>query len=354
MVSLLAFASLAFATSQADTTARSSTVAIYATQPPIIDGRDNDPVWRQAPPITEFTQWQPTEGKAPRFKTDAKVAYDAANLYVFVRSFDPHPDSIIKLLERRDSFTPSDMIWLFLDPYHDKRTGYEFGVNAAGVKLDAQISNGGNEDFAWDAVWDVATTVDSLGWSAEFRIPLSQLRYGKGRSHTFGFTIDRDIYRYNERVSWPAFSQSKPDMLSQLGTLDGLENLEVPRRLEAMPYVVSKRASTIVHNQFTNPNSVSVGGDVKYRVASNMTWTRRSIPTSARSSPIRRSSTSLHTRASSTSVVRSSSPDADSSSSASTARTSTAGGKASTIVGALAGRRSWPAPTATLSRRRRR
>jgi hypothetical protein len=271
MVSILAFASLAFATIHADT-ARISTVAIYATRPPIIDGKDNDPVWRQAPPITEFTQWQPTEGKAPRFRTEAKIAYDASNLYVFVRAFDPHPDSIIKLLERRDTFTPSDMIWLFLDSYHDKRTGYEFGVTPAGVKLDAQLSNGGNEDFAWDAVWDVATTIDSLGWTAEFRIPLSQLRYGKGRRHSFGFTVDRDIYRYNERVSWPAFSQSKPDMLSQLGTLDGLENLEVPRRLEAMPYVVSKRASTITNNQFTNPNSVSVGGDVKYRVASNMTF----------------------------------------------------------------------------------
>jgi len=268
MISLIAIVSLALANPD---TAAVSTVAIYATRPPIIDGRDNDPVWRQAPPITEFTQWQPTEGKPPRFKTEARVAYDAANLYVFVRAFDPHPDSVIKLLERRDSFTPSDMVWLFLDPYHDKRTGYEFGVNAAGVKIDAQLSNGGNEDFAWDAVWDVATTIDSLGWTAEFRIPLSQLRYGKGRSHSFGFTIDRDIYRYNERVSWPRFTQSKPDLLSQLGTLDGLENLEVPRRLEAMPYVVSKRASTIVNNQFTNPNSVSVGGDIKYRVASNMT-----------------------------------------------------------------------------------
>ena len=271
MLSLLALASLALATASQDT-AHSATVAIYATRPPIIDGKDNDAVWRQAPPITEFTQWQPTEGKTPRFRTEAKIAYDASNLYVFVRAFDPHPDSIIKLLERRDTFTPSDMIWLFLDSYHDKRTGYEFGVTPAGVKLDAQLSNGGNEDFAWDAVWDVATTIDSLGWTAEFRIPLSQLRYGKGRRHSFGFTVDRDIYRYNERVSWPAFSQSKPDMLSQLGTLDGLENLEVPRRLEAMPYVVSKRASTIIHNQFTNPNSVSVGGDVKYRVASNMTF----------------------------------------------------------------------------------
>src|SRR5689334_18569250 len=268
MISLIAIVSLALANPD---TAAVSTVAIYATRPPVIDGRDNDPVWRQAPPITDFTDWQPTEGKAPRFKTEAKVAYDAANLYVFVRAYDPRPDSIARILERRDTFTPTDKIWIFLDSYHDKRNGYEFGVTPAGVKLDGQISNGGNEDFAWDAVWDVATQIDSLGWTAEFRIPLSQLRYGKGRRHSFGFTIDRDIYRYNERMSWPAFSQSKPDMLSQLGNLDGLQNLEVPRRLEVMPYVVTKRASTIVQNQFTNPNSVSAGGDLKYRVAPSVT-----------------------------------------------------------------------------------
>src|SRR6185312_1374416 len=78
-------------------TARVTTVAVHARQPPVIDGRDNDAVWREAPPITEFTQWQPTEGKAPRYKTEAKVAYDAANLYVFVRAYDPHPDSIISV-----------------------------------------------------------------------------------------------------------------------------------------------------------------------------------------------------------------------------------------------------------------
>src|SRR5690348_7098699 len=103
-------------------TARVSTVAVHAQRAPVIDGRDNDPVWREAPPITEFTQWQPTEGKAPRYKTEAKVAYDASNLYVFVRAYDPHPDSIISVLERRDTFTPSDKIWIFLDSYHDKRT----------------------------------------------------------------------------------------------------------------------------------------------------------------------------------------------------------------------------------------
>ena len=249
----------------------SGTTAVRADAAPVIDGKDDDAVWRTAPPITGFKQWQPTEGKEPRFRTEAKVAYDAANLYVFARAFDPHPDSIIRLLERRDTFTPSDMIWIFVDSYHDRRTGYEFGVNAAGVKMDQAVYDGGNEDGAWDGVWDVATTIDSLGWTAEFRIPLSQMRYGQEKSHTFGFTIDRDIYRYAERVSWPMLSQSKPDLVSQLGALDGLDDLEAPRRLEALPYVVTKSASRITNNAFAQKSNVTVGGDVKYRVAPNLT-----------------------------------------------------------------------------------
>ena len=78
----------------------SSAVVIRASQSPVIDGRDDDAAWREAPAITGFRQWRPTGGKAPRFRTEAKIAYDAANLYVFVRAYDPHPDSIIKLLER--------------------------------------------------------------------------------------------------------------------------------------------------------------------------------------------------------------------------------------------------------------
>ena len=86
----------------------SGAVAVRAVTPPVIDGKDDDAIWRDAPPITAFRQWQPTEGKEPRFRTEAKVAYDAANLFVFVRAFDPHPDSIIRLLERRDS---GHLVW---------------------------------------------------------------------------------------------------------------------------------------------------------------------------------------------------------------------------------------------------
>ncbi|MEO7685040.1 MAG: DUF5916 domain-containing protein [Gemmatimonadaceae bacterium] len=237
----------------------------------MIDGNGDDQIWSSTPAITAFKQWRPTEGKAPRYKTEAKIAYDASNLYVYVRAFDPHPDSIIKLLERRDSYTSSDMIWLFLDSYYDRRTGFEFGVNAAGVKTDAAIYDDGNEDFAWDGVWDVATRIDSLGWAAEYRIPLSQLRYSRDRTHTFGITIDRYNYRYQERESWPLIRQSKPGFVSQFGSLHGLDDLEAPRRLEAVPYVVTKSATNIISNRFNQKQSVALGGDVKYRIASNLT-----------------------------------------------------------------------------------
>jgi hypothetical protein len=244
--------------------------AARADRPPVIDGRDDDAVWKQAVPITGFQEWRPSEGGPPKLPTEAKVAYDAANLYVFVRALDPHPDSIITVLARRDYFTPSDMIWLFLDSYHDRRTGFEFGVNPSGVKLDAQIFNDGNEDFAWDAVWDVATRVDSLGWTAEFRLPLSQLPYGRQRSHTFGFTVDRDIYRFSQRVSWPLFHQSQAGFVSQFGEIDGLDGLEEPRRLEAAPYVVTKNVSQFTATGIGRQQDLTIGGDLKYRVAPNL------------------------------------------------------------------------------------
>ena len=245
--------------------------AVRAAQPPVIDGRDTDPVWSQAAAITEFKEWQPTEGAEPRHATEARVAYDAANLYVFVRAFDTHPDSIVRLLARRDNAPPSDRIGIILDSYHDRRTGFEFMVNASGVKFDAAIYNDGDEDEAWDGVWDVAVRIDSLGWTAEFRIPLSQLRYGTQRQHTFGLAILRDIYRYNQRTAWPQIRPSGAGLTSQLGEVTGLDDFGTTRRLEAAPYIVARNDSRVVDGDFTRHSDVTVGGDLKYRVASNVT-----------------------------------------------------------------------------------
>ena len=245
-----------------------NTRAARATKPPIIDGRDDDEVWRLATPITEFRQFRPVEDAEPSFRTETKVAYDARNFYVFIRAFDPHPDSILKLLARRDVRTASDQLKIIIDSYHDRRTGYEFAVNPAGVKRDYAVYDDGNEDDAWDGVWEAGTQVDSLGWTAEFRIPLSQMRYAPGPTNTFGFGVWRDIDRYTERVSWPLYRVTRPGLMSQLGEVTGLDGLDAPRRLEVTPYFVTKN---VPENGFDRSQKLDAGADIKYGLTSNIT-----------------------------------------------------------------------------------
>ena len=241
-----------------------------ATTPPVIDGKDNDEVWQLAQPITEFRQFQPVEDADPTLRTEAKVAYDDRNFYVFVRAFDSHPDSIKKLLARRDVRICCDQIKIVIDSYHDRRTGFEFAVNPGGVKRDyAMYGDDQQEDDAWDGVWEVATQVDSLGWTAEFRIPLSQLRYAHQASNTFGFAIWRDIDRHGgERVGWPLYRTSRRGFVSQLGDVVGLDRLAAPRRLELAPYAVLKN---VPRPGFERDQQYTAGGDIKYGVTSNIT-----------------------------------------------------------------------------------
>src|SRR5213596_2643240 len=160
-----------------------SATAVRAERAPDIDGRDIDAVWQRAPKYSEFRQFQPKVDIDPTFKTEFRAAYDEKNLYVFVRMFDPHPDSIMHALSRRDVRGPSDQIKLLIDSYYDKRSGYELAVNPDGVKRDYAMTNDGNEDDSWNGIWDVATSIDQQGWTAEFRVPLSQLRYNKEASN---------------------------------------------------------------------------------------------------------------------------------------------------------------------------
>jgi hypothetical protein len=249
----------------------SSLSAVRAEQPPALDGRDDDPVWAQAPLITGFREVRPSEDAEPRQRTAARVAYDARNLYVFVRAYDTAPDSIVRLLSRRDVQTASDQIVVMIDSYHDRRTGYEFAVNPVGVKADYAIYDDGNEDGAWDGVWDAATLVDSLGWTAEYRIPLSQLRYPAGSTRTFGFLVWRSIQRYTSQVSWPLYRQSKTGFVSQFGELTGLTDLATPRRGELTPYVVTKSEPLPDGDGFDRHQGLNLGADLKYSIASNLT-----------------------------------------------------------------------------------
>ncbi len=239
---------------------------------PRIDGNDEDETWRNATSISEFRQWEPTENGDPSFRTEARIAYDSRNLYVFVRAHDPHPDSVLSVLQRRDGMALSDDIIIGIDSYNDKRTGYMFRLTPAGTMSDGYMFNDGNEDWGWNAVWEGAAQIDSLGWTAEYRIPLSQLRYVPSGDNTFGIIVMRRIARRGERVSWPLFRRSKTGMVSQWASMSGFANLPAPRRMELMPYSVAKYgASPLGNGTPRNAAAAQAGADLKVGLTSNIT-----------------------------------------------------------------------------------
>ncbi len=254
----------------AGTAAPAVAEAKRSAEPMRIDGRADEGVWRDAPRHRGFRMFEPRVDVDPTFDTEFQVSYDDKNLYVFVRMFDPHPDSIMRALSRRDVRGPSDQIKLLIDSYDDKRSGYEFAVNPDGVKRDYAMSNDADEDDSWDGIWEAGTAIDSLGWTAEFRIPLSQLRYADATEHTFGFGIWRDVERFRERSAWPLWSPTRQGISSQLGRLTGLRGLTTARRLEATPYLVAKDQK-VPGPTFDRQDKFTVGGDLKFGITPNVT-----------------------------------------------------------------------------------
>ena len=250
---------------------RASGVAVRAVKAPVIDGRDDDLVWKSAMPMTDFRQFDPGEDLEPSFRTEVRAAYDDHFLYVLVRAFDPHPDSIIGLLSRRDVKTASDQLKIIIDAYHDGRTGVEMAVNPSGAKRDFSIYSDAIEDASWDGVWDVGTSVDSLGWVAEFRVPFSQLRFAARADHEFGFGVWRDVARLNERDAWPVFRASNRTLISQLGVLRGIRGIAPARRLELLPYAVTKSVPDLGAPPGANRTRFAGGLDVKAGLTPNVT-----------------------------------------------------------------------------------
>src|SRR5262252_9519960 len=246
-------------------------VAVRTPEPVTIDGRADDAIWRTAPIIANFVQFSPVEGGPARYRTEAQVAFDDRNFYAFIRAYDPEPAKISTVLARRDVRPPTDQLKIVIDAFHDRRSGYEFAVSPGGVKRDYAIYDDNNEDGSWDGVWDVATRVDSLGWTAEFAIPLSQLRYPSSPTHTFGFGVWRDIERFKERVSWPPYRPSQVGFVSQLGDLTGIDGIPAPRRFDVMPYGVAKNEPRLTVDGVERHQSFTGGADFKYGLTSNFT-----------------------------------------------------------------------------------
>src|SRR5687768_2645192 len=238
-----------------------------------LDGKLDEAAWQGASVGREqFTQSWPNPGKAGSEATEVRVLFDATAVYIAVKAFDSEPDKIAAPLARRDiQGITSDWIHVVIDSYWDKRTGFRFTVNPRGVQKDVYHSNDNSEDSNWDAVWDVATRIDQDGWVAEYRIPLSQLRFGdapKGTERTWGFQVQRDIARKNERVTFHPWTPDGTGFVSRFGTLTGITDLRQPQRLEVLPYVSTKltRAPGDPANPFYKKSDAepNAGADIRY------------------------------------------------------------------------------------------
>lgn len=242
-----------------------------------LDGEFSEAVWEHAPPITDFRQREPKEGAEPSFATEVKIAYDKSNVYVAVLARDPDPSKIVGLRTRRDTDSPSDWISVIFDSFRDRRTGFEFGVNPAGVKLDRYWYNDGNDDIGWDAVWDVGVARTGEGWRAEFRIPLSQLRFHPSDNTSFGFAVVRRIGRLNEIDTWPLLARSANGFVSSFGELAGLNLDASTKRLELVPYAVAQMNTQQTDGRnplISSPDGDgSAGLDLKYAIRPSLTLT---------------------------------------------------------------------------------
>ncbi len=214
------------------------TTTVLTTDKPVIDGKLDDACWETGTWAGNFTQWVPNEGAKPSQPTELKVLFDDNNIYVAIRAFDFEPEKIIRKAGRRDEFL-GDIVGITFDSYHDHRTGFEFDITASGQKIDLLLTNEG-WDVNWNAVWYGKNNMEDSAWTAEFEIPLSQLRYSSENEQVWGMHCWRWIDRFQEESDWEPQSSTGPGILFQFGELHGIKRLPAFRRIEVMPYSLGK------------------------------------------------------------------------------------------------------------------
>ncbi len=223
----------------------------------------------------QFIQVEPDNGELATERTEVWVGYDDAALYIGARLWDSIPDSIVGRLARRDEDNNSDDFSVAIDSYNDKRSGFFFVANPSGSIKDGTISNDSWFDDTWDGIWECKTQIDDKGWTAEFRIPFSQLRFNKHEVYTWGINFGRTLQRRNEFSLFIFFPRGESGLVSRFASLHGITNIDPPKRLEFMPYLTS--GYSILPSTKDNPfykgkdSNLGVGADVKLGIGSNLT-----------------------------------------------------------------------------------
>ncbi|HET7228371.1 MAG TPA: DUF5916 domain-containing protein [Longimicrobium sp.] len=250
--------------------------AVERTTPVVVDGRLDEAVWQGPEVATAFTQQDPNEGKPATQRTEVRLAWDAEALYIGARMYDTlgargvHP-----MLARRDQTTGGDYLQFVFDTYHDHTGRTVFTINPSGVKSDAGQASA-YADPSWDPVYTAAARVDSLGWTAELRIPFSQLRFPRDSVQTWGMQVWRYVERLNETSMWSFWGKQENGGPTRFGHVEGIRAPRNRGRMELLPYVLS-RASYVRPTQPGSPfqsshdYAVNLGGDLKYQLSSTLT-----------------------------------------------------------------------------------
>jgi hypothetical protein len=206
---------------------------------PVIDGRLDDACWQQGEWAGDYLQREPFEGAAPSLPTRIKILYDHRNLYVAFRATDPDVARQPRWIGQRDEFS-GDMVGIAFDSYLNRQTAFEFDVTSGGSKIDLVIRNDASVDTDWNPIWDVRVATDAEGWTAEYRIPLTQLRYSRSAAQVWGMHSWRWIRRRQEESDWQPIPMDHKGFVRSFGELRGIRDLPPTRRIELMPFAAAK------------------------------------------------------------------------------------------------------------------
>lgn len=258
---------------------RRSLTAVRVSGPsPVIDGRLDDAAWALAPVATDFVESRPRQASPAALRSEARVVVDDEAIYIALTYYDDAPDRIVAPLARRDDETTSDWAFVEIDSRHDRRSAFSFGVNPRGVQVDGLWMNDVQWDVSWNAVWQSAGHIDEQGWTAEFRIPFSQLAFslpGDARELVWGINFYRNNPYRGNASNW------SPRYRSRSGIVSNFNDLRVPApsrvtRLELTPYV-APRAGGGTHDE-AGRASARAGADVKIGLGSSASLTATVLP----------------------------------------------------------------------------
>ena len=230
--------------------------AVKTAIPPTIDGVVDADEWREAARVADFIQFEPNRGEPSDLQTEAAVLYDATNLYVAFVAHDPEP-LLAQMTQRDAQLWNDDSVQLYIDTFHDGRSGYFFMTNVLGTQLDGRLAEDGTtNDDTWDAPWVSATQQTDVGYSVEISIPLSALQYAAGDATTWGINFARSRRRTLERSYWSG-PVDHWGRMSQAGDLVGLDVPPPARRHQVIPYALSQAEDG-------RSPAASVGLDLRY------------------------------------------------------------------------------------------